>query len=242
MKSFGWGGPDLRQEPSHRFGIHARANPPSQFSLQRADRAVNMLELPFVAIVHHQTLRRGSLAAPKPHHPSKAGLGLKHQPNLTPLDDVWDQQSFQCFREFFPTPPEPPAGSWDGVCRGPLSASQGVPANGSRPRAGRVGRAAAPARPASGRRPPTGPWPRWPATVSSRRLLPPGCGGIAGVHPSCEPGCLPPTGACGRRPEGAARWHGPRPERRRLAPGWPRTRPAAAPPDIGAGMRQWWWW
>src|ERR1039457_2592679 len=88
-------GTDLSQEGPHLLGIHARADPPVQFSFPRADRSVNILKLPFVAIVYHRTVRRGSPATPNPHHASKTGLVLKHQPNVTPLDHVRCQQGFQ---------------------------------------------------------------------------------------------------------------------------------------------------
>ena len=95
------GGTDLSQKGSHLLGIHNRADPPVQFSFQRTDRSVNILKLPFVSIVYHRPLRGGSPAAPNPHHASKAGLVLKHQPNMTPLDHVRCQQGFQHFGEFF---------------------------------------------------------------------------------------------------------------------------------------------
>src|ERR1035441_5483410 len=128
-------GTDLSQEGSPLLGIHARADPPVQFSFPRADRSVNILKLPFVAMVYHRTVRRGSPAAPNPHHASKAGLVLKHQPNMTPLDHVRCRQGCQHFGEFFSTPPELPACSWDGACRAPPFASHGVPTSGRPPRA-----------------------------------------------------------------------------------------------------------
>src|ERR1019366_7112784 len=60
-----------------------------------------VLKLPFVAIGHHRTVWRGSPTAPNPHHASKAGLVLKHQPNMTPLDHVRCQQGCPHFGEFF---------------------------------------------------------------------------------------------------------------------------------------------
>src|ERR1019366_907365 len=86
---------------SYLLGIHNRADPPVQFSFQRADRSVNILKLPFVAIGHHWTLWGGSPAAPNPHHAPKAGLVLKHQPNMPPLDHVRCQHGCQHFWEFF---------------------------------------------------------------------------------------------------------------------------------------------
>ena len=48
---------DLRQKASHIFGVHGRANHPIQLSLQRADRAINILELALVTVVHHRAQR-----------------------------------------------------------------------------------------------------------------------------------------------------------------------------------------
>jgi hypothetical protein len=126
------GGTDLRQENSHRFGIHDRADPPVQFARLRADRAVNLLKFPFVTVGHHGPLRGGGPAASNPHHPAKAGLGLKHQANVTPLDRILCQQGCQRFGEFFPTPPAPRVCSWDGACPRPLCASRGVPTSATR--------------------------------------------------------------------------------------------------------------
>src|ERR1043165_4123765 len=98
---FGVGGTDLRQKDSHLLGIHDRADPPVPFSFQRADRSIDILKLPLVAVIHHRTLRGGCPAAPNPHHPSKASLVLKHQPNVSTLDHVVSQQGFQHFGEFF---------------------------------------------------------------------------------------------------------------------------------------------
>src|ERR1035437_4044831 len=65
--------------PDWLVGANTRADSPVQFAFQRADCPVNILKLPFVAIVHHWTLRRGGPTAPNPHHSSKASLVLKHQ-------------------------------------------------------------------------------------------------------------------------------------------------------------------
>src|ERR1041384_1807768 len=63
---FGVGGTDLRQKDSHLLGIHDRADPPVQFSFQRADRSIDILKLPLVAVIHHRPLRGGGPAAPPP--------------------------------------------------------------------------------------------------------------------------------------------------------------------------------
>ena len=94
------GGPDVSQAGSHLFGMHDGADHPVPFSLQRADRPVHIVTLPFVPSVHHRTLRRGSPSAPNPHHASQASLVLTQQPHVTPRDFIGGQQECQHVGEF----------------------------------------------------------------------------------------------------------------------------------------------
>ena len=71
--------------------------------------------------------------APNAHHPPKAGLILKHQPNVTPLDVIGSEEGCLHFREFFSTPPELRVCSWGGVCPGPPCANHGGPTAGTPP-------------------------------------------------------------------------------------------------------------
>ncbi len=53
-------GADLGQEGSHPSGVHGRGNHPVQFSFQRTDDPVNILEFTFVAVVYRGTFRGGN--------------------------------------------------------------------------------------------------------------------------------------------------------------------------------------
>src|ERR1035441_2201558 len=72
---------DLFQELVHLFGVHLGADFPIQFSLNRADRTIDIGKLPFVAVVHHRTRRGRRPTTSNPHHPSETSLVLEHDPH-----------------------------------------------------------------------------------------------------------------------------------------------------------------
>jgi len=95
------GGADLGEELAHTRGVHFGANLPVQFSLAGTDRAVNVGELPFVAVVHHRTMRNRSPTTFDSDHAPEAGFVLKHHANVARFHWLCGEQTRQDFRKFF---------------------------------------------------------------------------------------------------------------------------------------------
>src|ERR1035441_5966472 len=88
---------DLFQELVHLFGVHLGADFPIQFSLNRADRTIDIGKLPFVAVVHHRTRRGRRPTTSNPHHPSETSLVLEHDPHRPRSHGFRRQQGRQVF-------------------------------------------------------------------------------------------------------------------------------------------------
>ena len=92
---------DVGEELAHPLGVHLGAEHPVQLSFHRAHRAIDVGELPLVAVVDDGPFGHGRPAATDPHHATEAGLVLEHQADPPALDRLRGQQGCQHIREFF---------------------------------------------------------------------------------------------------------------------------------------------
>src|ERR1035437_3804788 len=123
---------DLSQKLVHWLGVHLGADLPIQFSLDRADRAVDIGKLPFVAVVHRRTRRRRRPTASNPYHPPETSLVLEHDPHWPLSHGFFGQQGRQVFRKFFSKPPEFEDRSWGDAYLEQPCAIHDAPATGRR--------------------------------------------------------------------------------------------------------------
>ena len=97
----GMGAADLSQEFAHAQGVHLATQHPVEVALQRTDRAVDIHELPFIAIEHDRSPGQGGPTTPGARHAAEAGFVLKHQPDRSSAQIDLTQRGTQHFGEFF---------------------------------------------------------------------------------------------------------------------------------------------
>jgi hypothetical protein len=95
------GGTDLRQELGHALGVHLPTGHPVKLSLGGADHAVDINELPLVAIAHRRSHGAGCPTAANPHHAIESRLVLEHQAHPPTLKIFGLHERCQSFGEFF---------------------------------------------------------------------------------------------------------------------------------------------
>src|SRR3990167_5419571 len=97
----GMGGTNLRQEFGHALGVHLPTGHPVKLTLDGADGAIDIDELPLVAVAYRRSFWTGRPAAANAHHSTKARLVLEHQAHPSTLNLFWLHKRCQCFGEFF---------------------------------------------------------------------------------------------------------------------------------------------
>src|ERR1035437_3160978 len=95
------GGADLRQELGHALGVHLPTGHPVKLALDGADSAIDIDELPLVAVANRRAFWAGCPAAANSHHSTKPSLVLEHQAHPPTLNLFRLHQRCQSFGEFF---------------------------------------------------------------------------------------------------------------------------------------------
>lgn len=94
-------GADLGEQLVHALCVHVLADYPIQFTFPRANRSIDIGELPFIGVGDHRPQRRRGPAAFDSDYAAETGFVLEHQPHAAKLHGVGVEELCQHLREFF---------------------------------------------------------------------------------------------------------------------------------------------